>query len=136
MTSLTHILDMLEKAEGPDREIDREIGIAFGIPEVVCSVSGGSIIEGGPNYKVPKDGEVPWSVPCFSASIDAALELIERELPGFVVFDAQETVKGIWCVGLRKSGSEPFLAPIYRGDFKPLCLAILIALIKAKMEKM
>lgn len=64
------LLERVKAATGPDRELDRAIGEHFG----ECDYS-------GPAHHRPLSD---WARP-YTASIDAALALVERCLPGWVV---------------------------------------------------
>lgn len=64
--SLEGLIERVTAAQGPDRELDRSIGRAFGVTETTF-----------PQYE---PGDV---MPSYTASIDAALALVERYLPGW-----------------------------------------------------
>ena len=118
--TLTELLARVEAAVGPDRELDLAIGIEFGEAD-----------HSGPAYHRPfKD----WARH-YTASIDAALALVEKMLPGWniklEIFPkgtnlAQATIKRYVNHELEYylSWSEDFVA-------RPPAIAILAALLRA-----
>jgi hypothetical protein len=101
MADLNELLERVEKAMGPDRELDGEIAAALRdgdkLPDWAKNWAGewrptiqGSVVlmqnsgEPGPHFSSSK----------YTASIDAALALVERKLPGWH-----------WSV------SNPFISP-------------------------
>ena len=70
MSELRALRERVEKAEGPDRELDADIFFALN-PEIQ---------ELRPHFSA---GQVAAIVPELTASIDAAVALIERKLPGY-----------------------------------------------------
>lgn len=117
MTDYSPLIERLEKASGPDRELDCRVwllvGDALGEPfslrghapikpsEVVNGRWMGSAVE-----KYPNDMQGiarSWRVPCFTASLDAAMSLVpEGECwrvedhplsgPGAIVGDEADTI--------------------------------------------
>lgn len=76
MSDLMELLERVRKATGPDRELERDIMVeAFG---------------DGVRNALP--------VPTYTASIDAALALVERKLPGW-----------IWMLDKNESGPFDFV---------------------------
>jgi hypothetical protein len=74
---LQELLSRVEKAEGPDRELDREICLAARENVSTDPLSG---------FVWRPNGGGGWSdVPDLTASLDAALALVERVLPGSYV---------------------------------------------------
>jgi hypothetical protein len=87
--NLSELIERVERAEGPDREIDKQIWFAL-----FCVPNEGQInkILGGPfdaaRYRyltkddfLPSDGTLS---PAYTSSLDAIVGLIERELPGWL----------------------------------------------------
>lgn len=77
----TDILTRLREAEGPDRELDRDIGLAIGGWRYEALGDLGEMLF------VPEDatyyGDSPGAMyPSFTESIEASLALVERMLPG------------------------------------------------------
>ena len=115
----------VEKATGPDRDVDWRIAMAFHIPE-------------------PWQHTAPWppfapkskfekSIPVFTGSIDAALALVERCLPGsgYVIGMGRETPDdplGACAIYSGLSGDSRELA---EEEAPTLPLAILLALLTA-----
>lgn len=99
MTDLSSLIARLEKAEGPDRGIDAEVAEACGIvPEgyerAVVHEKAQTYFWHRENQKAPY-----WSIPVTS-SIDAAVSLAERVLPGWA-----------WKVGTCCVSDDAWLAP-------------------------
>lgn len=147
---LQSLLERVEKATGPDRELDALILCATLAPEgskvEQSQFSGAWVI-----YKPMEWGKEPfkaWETPApwrrwaidgmgLSASIDAALALVERVMPGWSI----EMVRTRYCtVEMWKADEEGFFNsgrdPIVRrteGATPPL--AILSALLKALISQ-
>jgi hypothetical protein len=100
MTSITEIINRLEKSEAPDRELDAEIAIAFDIrPDWLLKGTGEMWLDKENRCIRWKDGDirkrgfgnpVAWyfgdhgeRIPFFTGSVDAAIALCERVLPGW-----------------------------------------------------
>ena len=90
MSKYAELLERLEKAEGPDRELDAEIDatLRVGKPNHQAWVK-----ENFPTWRARPDGlcecvhqdgsgGVNWQSDPFTASVDAALALVEQKLPG------------------------------------------------------
>lgn len=131
MSKYTDIIARLEKATGPDRELDAAIagcvgeapGQGWALIEQdtpgVFNMDAGRWIKGGV-IRTPKP---------YTASIDASIALVERMLPG-------------WCNSNLRTGDNEFAAYIFKGNFphhkeysvegsRSRCAAILIALFRA-----
>lgn len=125
------LLERVKAATGPDRELDAEIEVAARWLEAAR-------IGIKPEYRAPwranragmvGDGHIDYLAPTFTASLDAALALVERVLP----------VCG-WAVGKSPSGIgwarciKPYQAEFYcEAPTSPL--ALLTALLTAKIEE-
>ena len=106
---MTELIERLEKATGPDRELDLAIWAA-------CGGSGG-----------PDNGFLDWR-PALTASIDAALDLVERKLPGAWWFAARQADEiGEYSFDLRASIG----GLLGTASAPTLPLAICIALLRA-----
>jgi hypothetical protein len=89
MSDLEQLLERVRAAKGADREIDGDIAEAFEIapshlPRVthITSWLWAQFVE--PDWET-------WEAPAFTSSIDAALELVERKLPGWFGEDGRHT---------------------------------------------
>lgn len=88
---LKALLDRVEKVEGADRELDLAIVDAFGLGNFIPFASHmpmGRMEKIGDSWIDKGDNKGPWAsnerfVPHYTASIDAALALTERVLPGW-----------------------------------------------------
>ena len=86
MTTLHELAAMLDAATGPSREIDGSIARAFKLFPAHCL--------DGPEFcgdaAAWAGGGEWWIAPRYSSSIDAALALVERMLPGAITVHAQQ----------------------------------------------
>lgn len=87
-TDLTGLIERLEKATGPDREIDRDIGLAIDgwvyLPddhEVALRFPEYPWLQAHNEIFADSDGALPPAA--YTESIDDALALVERKLPGW-----------------------------------------------------
>lgn len=112
MSDLAELLVRVKAATGPDREIDRAI----------------ERLEHGPDV-------IPFT-PAYTASIDAALALVERVLPGWFVdhmgADVAGSIGDMKTFGWMVEISDGMTG--YQGQAPILPLAILLALIQALGE--
>lgn len=91
MTDYTDIIDRLEKADGPSRELNLAIFRLFH-PEYDGYVEGrGGLVHPNDSTDMRELSNVRW--PAYTASLDAAVALVERMLPGWAkgVDDGPET---------------------------------------------
>lgn len=130
-SNLTPLLSRVEEATGPDRELDRDIAEHF-YPEILTR-----------EHRVVVGGQFAWQHPTYgltrcehyTASLDAALALCERVLPGWLRFvgDLDPTdprATATVCQGLIGSLSGRGFAP--RNQY---ALALLAALLRAKIAE-
>lgn len=137
MTNLQELLDRVKAATGPDRELDA------GIAEATAQVPEGAIrMHGLPGTaKYATGGYTVWDTPAYTASIDAALALTERVLPGWVVADLCQNSRHAgdpWgCTLAIYYGSTPSKnkAASSGYDFSTASLAILAATLSALIAK-
>jgi hypothetical protein len=119
------LIDRLAKLDGPDREVDAEIALQ----------NGWSVFPGD-NWIGP---EAEIVVPDYTRSVDAAIALAERALPGWRVENLceweDETLRsrGPWTCDLRKNG-ENFFSPLKGkcGHAPTPAIALCIAILRAK----
>ncbi|MEN5278124.1 hypothetical protein ABE527_14375 [Brucella sp. TWI432] len=115
------LIDILSKLDGPDREVDGIIAETFGYPQEVFGSSFGTAYVDGPDMHYDEatwSGEgKSWSAPYFTASVDAAIALAERVLPGRVC----DIVSTAMCI-IITTGK----------DVSRLAREIVIALLRAK----
>lgn len=116
MSKYEEIIERLGKAAGPDREIDRLIANAL-LP-----------------WHGPDDCYPPHFAHPVTASLDAALALVERKIPGFgwtldgTTADLPEGNFNIGLYGAREWNGRPYLGG---GSHKLLPLALCLALLRA-----
>jgi hypothetical protein len=127
---LTDLLARLEAAEGPGIVLETQIAIALrdgaeGYPNFPL----GSFRDGFVQANMGRHGwSVGWRVPPYTASLDAALALVERVLPG-------------WGWAMSSSAAGPFGVVFLPGErmreatHKTPALALLCALVKALIAK-
>lgn len=94
MPTLADLLERVEKASGPDRGLDEALANAFGWDFQTKSEGGRVWTE----WKRPEGFRLPLGTladpPFFTASIDAALALVERVLPGANCLGVEKTPHG------------------------------------------
>ncbi len=104
------LIERLEKATGPDRELDHALDAV------------------SPAYT----GRLAY----YTRSIDAALALTERLLPGSWWLMAKGRVRAgepLYALQLFSEGHNPFTSlPIAEAEHETLCCAILLATLRAK----
>jgi hypothetical protein len=152
MTDLSELLERVRNAKGPDREIDGDIAQAF---EVAPSYLP-RITDAGRSWLwaefVEPDTWDTWEAPEYTASIDAALALVERVLPSWTTdVHSGDATAEVCPIGFRlvywpadnKSGVELFYQPqwnieppvIGEGCGATTPLAIVEALLSALIAK-
>jgi hypothetical protein len=121
------LLARVEAATGPDRELDTAIAIALRIgAEGYPKFPLGSFKAGYVQADMGRDGwSVGWHIQPLTASLDAALALVERVLPGW------------WWMLRSGDGYDAVLTPTWRsqdgvvGEHKTPALALLSAMLRA-----
>lgn len=116
MTETEKLIERLEAATGPDRELDRDLTERF-YPTVATP---DTRAHGDPAWRHPDFGLVRCEY--YTASLDAALALVERVRPGahFVVATMPEGVGYYAAIG--EGDSRAYTAPT---PAIALCLALL-----------
>ena len=124
------LIDRLKAATGPDRELDAAIELAYGysIPSDAIFRPETDYVQCQWNWVHPLDGKIFHICPLYTASIDAALALVERMLPESM-YDLHKCETGYSFSILRNNLDRP-----YFGGATP-ALAILIALFTALQGK-
>jgi hypothetical protein len=98
--TLLELADRVEKASGPDRELDAKIALALGLPQSFFGEHFGTPYVDGPEYH-ERDKAMwsgvgkSWSAPHYTASLDAV-----RTLGGLCVFASDIGADGLACVKL------------------------------------
>jgi len=135
MGDLRELIARLEKLEGPSREVDCTIAL---------TLDGFEIDErGGYAYRDP-DGNLNMSgnakdmlVPRYTASLDGAIALCERVLPGWSI--NLEFTNGIaddvYLIGPGYRSDQPHLQSSPPVAGKPICVALLLATLHAKAQE-
>lgn len=125
MSEREELLTRVQKATGPDREIDGDIAEMFdAAPSHLPRVTGVGRSWLWAEFVEPDSWET-WGAPEYTASIDAALALVERVLPGW----KWQINKGEGC-GLILPGST-ITTRVHWGKGANTPLAILAALLTA-----
>lgn len=111
------LIEKLSAATGPDRDIDGALVEVFATHPPLWKRKRGSTSEWGNDHPLSS-----WDAPRYTASLDAALALVEKKLPG-------------WDWEVHNNGLARLLSPegnsIYANAPTPalaLCLALLRAL--------
>lgn len=107
--TLQDLLTRVEQAQEGSRELDAEIAVALRYGgERYPNKPLGTFSPGHVQADLGRDGwSVGWTVPAFTTSLDAALALIERKLPGWW-----------WEVahGTAHKGAGPYWASVYNNE--------------------
>lgn len=141
------LLSKLERAEGADRKDDVSLWLKFGdlwpveedddlpfmtndpLPPSVC-INGLTMFEAVERY--PNDIRIPshYNVPRFTASLDAALTLVERVLPGWRwIVDSDFDRSPPYAAQVKQRGQQWSEAP--RAFAPTPALALCISLLRA-----
>jgi hypothetical protein len=131
MSDLASLLEKVRSAKGADRELDVDIAWSIEPDRYRAAYWNGSVGRPGTTLPLKLDGLGRMSVRSncapLSGSIDAALALVERKLPGWrLAMYTDGEGKGPCCLALR--GDEPVKANCHAPT---LPLAILAALLTA-----
>lgn len=127
---LKELLERVEKAEGPDRELDVLIAQAIAKPTTMLN----GLTFDGAVAAYPNDlaGIAQnWPVPTYTASLDAALALVERVLPGWKkAFSHRSFQYDGWLVTL-----VPVSGDAQQGRSESAALALLAAMLNALLSQ-
>lgn len=132
MGDIAALLERVEAATGPDHEIDCEIAQALEFETTFSEDDGACFVRFQP-------GALMLVAPACTASVDAALALVERKLPGWTVVNLCEwdadvlRERGPWLCILKQRGTQDDLrAASGRCDHAPSpALAIIAAALSA-----
>lgn len=133
------LVDRLSKLDAPDREVDGIIAEIFGYPQEVFGDSFGTDDVDGPEMHYDaatwSGNGKSWSAPFFTASVDAAIALAERVLPGWKR-SFFENFNGKWiarvCSPRRDLYSTDYLRDTELGGSPNGGIALCIAILRAK----
>ena len=135
------LITRLSKLDAPDREVDGIIAETFGYPQEVFGSSFGTAYVDGPDMHYDAatwSGEgKSWSAPYFTSSVDAAIALAERVLPGWQGLHLSAEWTGIKHPGNGVTHSAQLWESLHgykyvNGKGANLAIALLIALLRAK----
>lgn len=143
---LRGLIERLEKLEGPDREIDAEInGLSHGGRVHLVDLEDGVVV-----WEKPIDGM--WvrrilklsRVPRYTASLDAAVALVERVLPGWsgvVDFGTESPIRRADLYSpVKEMGEDEYGNPVEirddaGGEGSTPAIALLIAALRALSQE-
>lgn len=148
MTDLTSLIERLEKAEWPDGQLDAEIleatgGCAHRETEYYCVEDGNSVDSGFTCKRCHKD-TYGQRVEPYTSSIDAAVALAERVLPGWGWSVESKTHHIMACLNPELGepvGKHPHWAAISNlssrtfEDAATPAIALLLAILRALRSK-
>ncbi len=125
MSDLASLLEQVRSAKGADRELDWHVADATGHESFNTTIQG--------MWQPYMTGSrADKAVPAYTASIDAALALVDRKLPGWswkVVGEPAAT--NPHCAVIRNAGKLSDVAPASVASHRTAPLAILLALLTA-----
>jgi len=124
------LIERLEKLTGPDREVNEAIYKHFN-PEYADFVQGrGGLVHPGDGEDVRVLSSV--RAPYYTASLDAVIALVERELPGMAWTLGQNVHHRYWVASLNRLNDEGAPESIAWGQSNQPVIALLLALLRAK----
>lgn len=157
MANLSTLIERVEALTGPDREVDCAIAVSLGFYDLWKSKHGYWNVEGidGERFTVPgrpsdmafdpatgqklspEQPPFDWAdeagLPEWTASIDAAVALVERVLPGWTLYASitDGTADDLYLLGpnFRDGQPEQNSSPPVGG--KPVALALTLAALRA-----
>ena len=135
LTTLQDLITRLEKAEGPDRELDADIALAVG--EVSRSQCGRTLTIKGHDWVLNRYEGTEWwdkKPSAYTGSVDAALSLMREVLLGTDDISIVSKPPGGWVVTLAEWRMTPKPHRIWRSEAasESLPIAILMAVLRAK----
>lgn len=138
MTALSSIIERVEAATGPDREIDAEVeALSCGwYPSHLChdatrrSYSVGYLHEDDDGSNLCKGGK---HAPEYTASLDAVVQLVERELPDelWMISSKDPTLRPQATLTYRSADAQR----VQTAHAKTPALALLLACLRALQSK-
>lgn len=118
MTTLETLLERVKSATGPDRELDA----------LIAHTLGQRFIEGD------DEENIPLGLPMFTASIDSALALVERVLPGWEWLKKSPSVITLYRPLTEHEDAAKAWAKHFDGKGATIPLAILAACLSALIQ--
>ena len=139
---LAGLLERVKQARGPSRLIDAEIVAALDLRPDYMPADYGPMVavkDVYGTYVKTLDHPAEYAeFPQFSRSIDAAVDLIEKQLPG-IAYRIQKNLDGLIWAELQRRNQEPTVEPfdiwVESGNRPSLPLALLAALLKAELAR-
>ena len=97
---IADLIERVERAKGPDRDIDRDIGL---------HVAGLTFNDKMPWNWIGPGVDVTGALPSYTASLDAVLSLVERVRPGWDWRNGDEKQNGLgtWLRVYSKAATPP-----------------------------
>ena len=124
------LIARLEALTGPDREVDIDLMLAFLPKHREISVIGIDRL-----VRFPQKYDRGWKdvdiVP-YTASLDAVIALVERELPGMAWALGQNVHHRYWRASLNRLNDEGAPESIAWGQSNQPVIALLLALLRSK----
>jgi hypothetical protein len=144
--TIRELAERLEKASGPDRVLDGDLALAFGLPQeffnqfaadidgIPFKTTGFDNVDGPDCYHAPiwGGGGRRWEAPTYTSSIDAAVALIEKALPEWQgdLDICRPMTNGLY--GARLFGpADQWQIVNFAGEAKTPAVALCLVLVKA-----
>lgn len=124
MNRCADVIERLEKAAGPDRAIDAFVSVAAGEADTGAETYGPHLWR----------TRVALRAKPYTSSIDEAVALIERKLPGWDLQLFNRPKKGCWMARIKSPHYELFCTKLIEGEEQRVSsapIAILLALFRA-----
>ena len=132
---MTDLIDRLKAADGASRELDAEIAIFLAEPtEEELYYKPWTVLDDGPNegpgcyFVHTRSGRMMRHAPEYTASLDAALALVEDKLPGWEWLITRDGTFSIWTELMKDN--RPVEHFEIKHPVRPIsaCIALLTAL--------
>ena len=134
MTDLSSLISRVEKATGPSRDLDGDIeeatgGCAHRETEYYC-IEDGNDVDSGFTCKRCGIDLYGQRAPAYTSSVDAAISLAERVLPGWTIASIGQDDRKGWHAELRKGHATAYSTVELSGAPIP-ALALVLATLRA-----
>lgn len=136
---MTDLIQTLQSADAPSRELDAAIHVAAANPQSKKAyfvlpkhdVLEERVAKGCVWEKERGFAYTLRTAPPYTASLDSALALVAERLPGWTIARMSQDDNGLWFVELREGFATSYTKVKLVGPVQSLAIALLIALLRA-----